>query len=64
VRGRHGRQISDALNVGRVQLGPGVISLPAFLNKTGELSYGKTEAVLQEAAHLKVARSSLCGWLL
>lgn len=60
VQGRHARQISDALDVGRVQLGPGVISLAAFLNKVGGLSYGKTEAVLREAAHLEVARSSLC----
>jgi transposase len=60
VQGRHARQISDALAVGRVQLGPGVISLAAFLNKVGGLSYGKIAAVLREAAHLDVARSSLC----
>lgn len=60
VQGRHAQQISDALDVGHVQLGPGVISLAAFLNKVGGLSYGKIEAVLREAAHLEVARSSLC----
>lgn len=60
VQGRHARQISDALDVGHVQLGPAVISLAAFLNKVGGLSYGKTQAVLREAAHLEVARSSLC----
>jgi transposase len=60
VQGRHARQISDALDVGRVQLGPEAISLAAFLNKVGGLSYGKTVAVLREAAHLEVARSSLC----
>jgi transposase len=60
VQGRHARQISDALDVGRVQLGPEVISLAAFLNKVGGLSYGKTATVLREAAHLAVARSSLC----
>lgn len=60
VQGRHTRQISDALDVGRVQLGPGVISFAAFLNKVGGLSYGKIEAVLREVAHLEVARSTLC----
>lgn len=60
VQGRHARQISDALDVGRVQLGPGVISFAAFLNKVGGLSYGKIEAVLREVAHLEVARSTLC----
>jgi transposase len=60
VQGRHARQISDALDVGRVQLGPEVISLTALLNKVGGMSYGKIEAVLRDAAHLDVARSSLC----
>jgi transposase len=60
VHGRHARQISDALDVGRVQLGPEVISLAALLNKVGGMSYGKIGAVLRDAAHLDVARSSLC----
>lgn len=60
VQGRHARQISDALDVGHVQLGPEVISLTALLNKVGGLSYGKIEAVLRDAAHLQVSRSSLC----
>ena len=60
VQGRHARQISDALDVGRVQLGPEVISLTALLNKVGGMSYGKIGAVLRDAAHLEVARSTLC----
>lgn len=60
VQGRHPRQISSALGVGGVQLGPGVISWAAYLNKTGGLSYGKIAAVLKEMAGLEVARSTLC----
>ena len=60
VQGRHPRQISSALGVGGVQLGPGVISWAAYLNKIGGLSYGKIAAVLKEMAGLEVARSTLC----
>src|SRR4051794_36256117 len=48
TQGRHPRQISSALGVGRVQLGPGVISWAAYLNKTGGLSYGKIAVLLKE----------------
>lgn len=60
VQGRHPRQISSALGVGAVQLGPGVISWAAYLNKIGGLSYGKIANVLKEMAGLEVARSTLC----
>jgi transposase len=60
VQGRHPRQISSALGVGGVQLGPGVISWAAYLNKIGGLSYGKIAAVFKEMAGLEVARSTLC----
>ena len=60
VQGRHPRQISAALGVGGVQLGPGVISWAAYLNKIGGLSYGKIVAVFKEMAGLEVARSTLC----
>lgn len=60
VQGRHPRQISSALGVGAVQLGPGVISWAAYLNKTGGLSYGKIATTLKELAGLEVARSTLC----
>jgi transposase len=57
---RHPRQISSALGVGGVQLGPGVISWTAYLNKTGGLSYGKIAVLLKEMMGLEVARSTLC----
>jgi transposase len=60
VQGRHPRQISSALGVGAVHLGPGVISWAAYLNKMGGLSYGKIADVLREMAGLEVARSTLC----
>jgi transposase len=60
VQGRHPRQISSALGVGKVQWGPGVISWAAYLNKIGGLSYGKITDVFQEMADLEVSRSGLC----
>jgi len=60
AQGRHPRQISSALGVGGVQLGPGVISWAAYLNKTGGLSYGKIAVLLKEMMGLEVARSTLC----
>lgn len=60
VQGRHARQISSALGVGKVQLGPGVISWTAYLNKVGGLSYGKIAEVFKEMADLEVSRSALC----
>jgi transposase len=64
AQGRHPRQISDALDVGQVQVGPGVISFAAYLNKVGGLSYGKTAAVIGQMAGLKLARSTYCRALL
>lgn len=60
VQGRHPRQISSAVGVGKVQLGPGVISWAAYLNKIGGLSYGKVADVFKEMAGLEVSRSALC----
>ncbi len=60
VQGRHPLQTSDALEVGTVQIGPGVIALAAYLNKVGGLSYAKIGAVFEEMAGLKVSRSGLC----
>lgn len=60
VQGRHPLQSSDALEVGTVQMGPGVVSFAAYLNKVGGLSYAKTAAVLEEMVGLKVSRSTLC----
>lgn len=64
AQGRHPRQISDALDVGQVQVGPGVISFAAYLNKVGGLSYGKTAAVIEQMAGLRLARSTYCRALL
>ncbi|MFQ5792539.1 MAG: IS66 family transposase [Acidobacteriota bacterium] len=60
VQGRHPRQSSDALEVGRVQIGPGVVSWAAYLNKVGGLSYAKVTGVFEQMTGLKVARSTLC----
>jgi transposase len=64
AQGRHPRQISNALDVGAVQAGPGVISFAAYLNKVGGLSYGKTAAVIEQMAGLRLARSTYCRALL
>jgi transposase len=62
--GRHPGQTSQAFRVGSVQLGPGVLSLAAFLNKVAGMSYGKIAALLKEMAGLRVSRSALCRALL
>ncbi len=59
VQGRHPRQTTDAVNVGRVHLGANVIALAAHLNKVGGLSYGKIAGVLSALFELKVAKSTL-----
>ena len=64
VMGRHPLQSSNAVGVGSVQIGPGVISLAAYLNKVGGLSYGKIAALLEQIAGFSVARSTLCRALL
>lgn len=64
VMGRHPLQCSQAIGVGSVQIGPGVISLAAYLNKVGGLSYGKIAALLEQLAGFQVARSTLCRALL
>ena len=60
VQGRHRLQVSDALTVGRVHFGPGVLALTAHLNKVCGLSYGKISALLRSWMGLRVNRSSLC----
>ena len=64
VQGRHPRRGSDALEVGTVHLGPGVISFAAYLNKVGGLSYGKTVAVIERMSGLRLSRSTCCRALL
>lgn len=60
VQGRHEEQVSDALTVGNVHLGPGVIGLAAHLSKVCGMSYGKIAALLACWMGLAVHRSSLC----
>ena len=60
VQGRHPSQVSDALGVGKVHLGPGVIGLSAHLNKMCGLSFGKIATLLESWLGLRVNRSSLC----
>jgi len=60
VQGRHPEQVSDALSVGNVHLGPGVIGLSAHLNKVCGLSFGKIATLLAVWMGLLVNRSSLC----
>lgn len=60
VQGRHPQQVSDAVQVGRVHFGPGVLALAAYLNKVGGLSYGKIAALLREWIGFSVSRSTLC----
>jgi transposase len=59
VQGRHPRQVSDAVGVGQVHLGPGVVGLAASLQKGGGLSYGKISRFLEDWMGLRVARSTL-----
>lgn len=60
VQGRHPRQVSDAVTVGRVHFGPGLVGLTAYLQKVGGLSYGKITRLLGDWMGLSVARSALC----
>jgi transposase len=60
VQGRHPRQVSDAVTVGQVHFGPGLVGLSAYLQKVGGLSYGKITHLLADWMGLSVARSTLC----
>ena len=59
VQGRHRFQISDALGVGSVQLGPEALTLAAILNKQMGLSLGHTRQVLSYGFGLEVSRAGL-----
>jgi transposase len=59
VQGRHRLQTSDAVGVGRVQLGPEALTLAAILNKQMGLSLGHTQQVLSYGFGLKVSRGGL-----
>lgn len=59
VQGRHPLQTSDAVGVGRVQLGPEALTLAAILNKQMGLSLGHTRQVLSYGFGLEVSRGGL-----
>ena len=60
AQGRHSAQVSDAVTVGHVHFGPGVVGLAAHLNKICGMSYGKIATLLRTWMGLSVNRSSLC----
>jgi len=59
VQGRHRLQVSDAVGVGSVQLGPEALTLAAILNKQMGLSLGHTRQVLSYGFGLEVSRGGL-----
>ena len=60
VQGHHPLQTSDAVGVGKVQLGPEALTLAAILNKQMGLSLGHTQQVLSYGFGLEVSRGGLC----
>ncbi|MFQ5596048.1 MAG: IS66 family transposase [Anaerolineae bacterium] len=60
LRGRHPRQVSQALGAAAPHLGPRAVALAADLNKRLGLSYGKVVALFQAAFGLTVSRGGVC----
>lgn len=60
IQGRHPLQTSDAVGVGKVQVGPEALTLAAILNKQMGLSLGHTQQVLSYGFGLEVSRGGLC----
>ena len=60
VQGRHPLQTSDAVGVGKVQLGPEALTLAAILNKQMGLSLGHTQQALLHGFGMQVSRAGLC----
>ncbi len=59
IQGRHPLQTSDAVRVGKVQLGPEALTLAAILNKQMGLSLGHTRQVLSYGFGLEASRGGL-----
>ena len=59
VQGRHPLQTSDAVGVGKVQLGPEALTLAAILSKQMGLPLGHTRQVLSYGFGLEVSRGGL-----
>jgi transposase len=60
VQGRDPRQTSDALGAAAVQLGPEALALAIKMNKGLGMPHADLAAVLRDAFHLKVNRSTIC----
>ncbi len=60
IQGRHPLQTSNAVGVGKVQLGPEALTLAAILNKQMGLSLGHTQQVLLHGFGMEVSRAGLC----
>lgn len=60
VQGRDPRQTSDALGAAAVQLGPEALALAVQMNKGLAMPHADVAAVLQDAFHLQVNRSTIC----
>jgi len=60
VQGRDPRQTSDALGAAAVQLGPEALALAVQMNKGLAMPHADVAALLQDAFHLQVNRSTIC----
>ncbi|HVH69675.1 MAG TPA: IS66 family transposase, partial [Candidatus Dormibacteraeota bacterium] len=60
VQGRDSRQTSDALGAAAVQLGPEALALAIKMNKGLGMPHADVVAVLRDAFHLQVNRSTIC----
>jgi transposase len=60
VQGRDPRQTTDALGAAAVQLGPEALALAVQMNKGLAMPHGDVAALLQDAYHLQVNRSTIC----
>ncbi|MFY9529605.1 MAG: IS66 family transposase [Candidatus Acidiferrales bacterium] len=60
VQGRDARQTSDALGAAAVQLGPEALALAIKMNKGLGMPHADVAAVLRDAFHLQVNRSTVC----
>ena len=60
VQGRDPRQTSDALGAAAVQLGPEALALAIKMNKGLGMPHADVAAVLRDAFHLPVNRSTIC----
>ena len=60
TQGRDPRQTSDALGAAAVQLGPEALALAIQMNKGLGMPHADVAAVLRDAFHIEVNRSTIC----